>query len=154
MFLSLLKNASFWKIAGVVVLLASMAFLYYRHTNLIKDNQALSDKLEKVEMVVKQREKEIDDIKANVKEQQRIVDEVLKTERDNRKHVDDLQEKFTKKDRDLGNLAEKKTGLVQPIIQRGADYRNRCFEIASGSPVTEEDKDNNVCPQLIDSDSH
>lgn len=64
-----------------------------------------------------------------------------------------LNKKLTKtktgKKRDLTKIARRKTKLFEKIINRGSLYRNRCFEIASGSKLTEADKKNTVCKDLV-----
>ena len=57
---------------------------------------------------------------------------------------------------DLGNLAEKKPGLVEKIINKASDSAVRCMEIASGSPLTEEELNgspNRECPSFWPSDT-
>ena len=52
---------------------------------------------------------------------------------------------------DIGNLAEKKPGLVEKIINKASDSAVRCMEIASGSPLTEEELNgspNRECPSF------
>lgn len=66
-----------------------------------------------------------------------------------------LTESKNKKPRDLSKLAKNKPKMMEKIINRGAKFRNRCFEIASGSPILPEEltvpkKDrNNVCPEVF-----
>jgi hypothetical protein len=56
---------------------------------------------------------------------------------------------------ELGFLAANKPGLVENIINKASDAINRCFEIASGSPLTEAEisatrpsQINRECPEL------
>ena len=52
---------------------------------------------------------------------------------------------------DIGNLAENKPGLVEKIINKASDSAARCMEIASGSPLTEEELNgtpNRECPSF------
>ena len=52
---------------------------------------------------------------------------------------------------DIGNLAENKPGLVEKIINKASDSAVRCMEIASGSPLTEEELNgspNRECPSF------
>ena len=48
-----------------------------------------------------------------------------------------LDKRFTKKDRDVGKIAEKKPSLVEKIINNASERAKRCVEIASGAPLTE-----------------
>lgn len=58
-------------------------------------------------------------------------------------------------DHELGYLASEKPGLVENIINNASDNAARCFEIMSGSPLTETEKNarnasefNSECPWL------
>ena len=62
---------------------------------------------------------------------------------------DNLAKKLGK--HDIGELAEKKPGLVEKIINKASDSATRCLEIASGSPLTEEELNgtpNRECPSF------
>jgi hypothetical protein len=52
--------------------------------------------------------------------------------------------------RDFGKITRSKPGLINRIIDKASDNVNRCFEIATGSPI-EEGERNNECQDLIDS---
>ena len=56
---------------------------------------------------------------------------------------------------DLAFLAEKKPGLIQKIVTHGTKDVGRCFEILSGSPLTEKEiaatlksQTNSSCPDI------
>ena len=56
---------------------------------------------------------------------------------------------------DLANLAASKPGLVEPIVNNASTKAGRCFEILSGSELTEQEKGatsakqfNSECPWL------
>jgi hypothetical protein len=56
---------------------------------------------------------------------------------------------------DLGLLAEGRPGMVENIINQGTQDANRCLEILSGSPLTQQELDarlpsevNSSCPEL------
>ena len=87
---------------------------------------------------------------------------IVKREVETGKEVNDKleQDKKNLSDRlgkhDLGNLAENKPGLVEKIINKASDSAARCMEIASGSPLTEEElngKPNRECPSFWPSDN-
>ena len=62
---------------------------------------------------------------------------------------DNLSNRLNK--HDIGNLAENKPGLVEKIINKASDSAVRCMEIASGSPLTEEELNgspNRECPSF------
>ena len=53
--------------------------------------------------------------------------------------LENLNKRFNKNGRDIGKLATKKPGLVKDVINRATDRAKRCVEIASGSPLTEQE---------------
>ena len=53
--------------------------------------------------------------------------------------LENLDKRFNKNGRDIGKLATKKPGLVEDVINRATDRAKRCVEIASGSPLTEQE---------------
>lgn len=66
-----------------------------------------------------------------------------------------LAKKFDK--RDFGVFAAEKPAVTEKLINRGTKNAMRCLEIASGSPLTEAEKNakspleaNRECPSLID----
>ena len=70
--------------------------------------------------------------------------EILEANKEMNKLVKNLQQdlrsldkRFTKKDRDVGKIAEKKPSLVEKIINSASERAKRCVEIASGAPLTE-----------------
>lgn len=72
-----------------------------------------------------------------------------------KKEMDDLDKRFNKKNRDLGKDAIAKTSAVEKIINGASKDATRCVEIASGSPLTEQEKNakkkseiNSQCPSL------
>ena len=58
---------------------------------------------------------------------------------------------------DIGNLAENKPGLVERVINGASIKAGRCFELLSGAPLTDKEKEaengksfNSECPWLFD----
>lgn len=75
-----------------------------------------------------------------------------------RKERDDMNKKFTEssatgKKRNFGEIAEKKPGLVENIVNKATADSLRCNELASGSPLTEAERTgkvkNSICGNLI-----
>ena len=68
-----------------------------------------------------------------------------------------LDQKFNKINgkgeiRDMGKLATEKAKLIEKIINKGSANAKRCVEIASGSPLTEEELNgtpNRECPSFL-----
>ena len=72
-----------------------------------------------------------------------------------KKDLEDLDQRFTKKNRDIGKLAIKRTEAIERIINKGGKNAARCIELASGAEHTEEElkatlksKINPECPSL------
>jgi len=67
--------------------------------------------------------------------------------------VNALEEKLSK--HDIGNLAQAKPKLIEKIVDKGTADVLRCYEILTGSPLTEEEiavtkksKANTTCPDV------
>lgn len=85
-------------------------------------------------------EKQLDD----VKKAQKATIELNKKFEAARKQVDSLEDKFNKTSkllgkRDIGVLAINKPRAITRIITAGTKQHLRCFEIVSGSPLTEKE---------------
>ena len=72
-----------------------------------------------------------------------------------KKDLDDLDKRFNKKNRDVGKLAIAKTESIERITNGASVLAMRCVEIASGSPLTEDEKNatkksqiNSECPSI------
>ena len=137
------------KIILALVLLAGAGGGYLYVTKLQKDNAILKTNQVKLEtavaesnQVIEQQSKDLKKIRSTLKE----IDEQnakLKADRDA------LNNRLGK--HDIGNLAENKPGLVEKIINKASDSAARCVEIASGSPLTEEELNgtpNRECPSF------
>jgi len=137
------------KIILALVLLAGAGGGYLYVTKLQKDNAILKTNQVKLEtavaesnQVIEQQTKDLKKIRSTLKE----IDEQnakLKADRDA------LNNRLGK--HDIGNLAESKPGLVEKIINKASDSAARCVEIASGSPLTEEELNgtpNRECPSF------
>ena len=58
-----------------------------------------------------------------------------------KKDLEDLDKRFNKKNRDVGKLAIAKTKSIERITNGASALATRCIEIASGSPLTEKEKE-------------
>ena len=72
-----------------------------------------------------------------------------------KKNLEDLDKRFNKKNRDVGKLAIAKTKSIERITNGASALATRCIEIASGSPLTEAEKNatkkseiNTECPSI------
>ena len=126
---------------------AGGGFLYVK--KLQKDNEILKLNQAKLEPAV-------EDQKGVIEQQPKDFTKIRETlnilEEENKKlqkDKSDLSKRLGK--HDIGNLAENKPGLVEKIINGASKKALRCVEIASGSPLTEEElngKPNKECPSF------
>ena len=72
-----------------------------------------------------------------------------------KKDLENLDKRFNKKNRDVGKLAIAKTESIERITNGASALATRCIEIASGSPLTEKEKNatkkseiNSECPSI------
>ena len=112
--------------------------------NAIKMESAIADQQS---LIVSQKKDFNDILEANQKMNELVTN--LK------KDLDELDKRFGKKNRDIGKLAIERTGAIERVINKGSDNATRCIEIASGSPLTEEEKNatkktqiNPECPSI------
>ena len=112
--------------------------------NAIKLESAVA---EQQELIISQKEDFKEILAANQKMNELV--SVLK------KDLEDLDKRFNKKNRDVGKLAIAKTKAIERITNNGSANATRCIEIASGSPLTEAEKNatkkseiNTECPSI------
>ena len=142
------------KIILALVLLAGAGGGYLYVTKLQKDNAILKNNQVKLETavadnnaVIEQQTQDLKKIRSTLKEVEELNNK-LQADRDA------LNNRLGK--HDIGNLAENKPGLVEKIINKASDSAARCMEIASGSPLTDEElngKPNRECPSFWPSDT-
>ena len=137
------------KIGLVLVMLVGAGGGYLYVTKLQKDNAILKINQVKLEsavdnqkIVIEQQTADLKKIRSTIKRIE-VVNGKLQADRDS------LNKRLGK--HDIGNLAENKPGLVEKIINKASDSAARCMEIASGSPLTEEELNgtpNRECPSF------
>jgi len=129
-------------IMGIAVLGAMGGLMYVKH--LQSENEILKLNNEKLEGAVAEQKKVIEQ---QLKDIAQIRDINKQLQENNEKLQGDLNaanEKFNKVNasgerRDIGNLAVQKPRSIEIIEGRREKQRARCFEIAQGSPLTEEE---------------
>ena len=135
----------------ILALLGSAGYVL----KLQRDNTILKENAVKLESAISEQKQLIENQK---KDFEAILDankKINELVNNLKKELDDLDKRFTKKDRDIGKLALERTPAVEKVINKGADNATRCIEIASGSPLTEEEKNatkkseiNPECPSI------
>ena len=124
---------------------AGGGYLYVQ--KLQKDNAILKENQLKLESAVEDQKAVIE---SQAEDFRKIRDTLNKLEEQNKrleKDKEDLSKRLGK--HDMGNLAENKPKLVEKIINGASKSATRCVEIASGSPMTEEELNgtpNRECP--------
>ena len=137
------------KIGLVLVLLAGAGGGYLYVQKLQKDNATLKANQIKLESAVEDQKAVIE---SQAEDFKKIRSTLTKIEQENnklKKDKQDLSKRLGK--HDIGNLAENKPGLVERIINGASKSAARCVEIASGSPLTEEELNgtpNRECPSF------
>ena len=137
------------RLALILIILASAGGGYWYVQKLQKDNAILKSNQVKLEtavaesnQVIEQQSKDLKKIRSTLKEVEELNDSLQEDK-------NSLNKRLGK--HDIGNLAENKPGLVEKIINKASDSAARCVEIASGSPLTEEELNgtpNRECPSF------
>ena len=122
----------------------------YLYVNkLQKDNATLKTNQIKLESAVEDNNKVIEQQMEDINKIRNTLEIVEEEKKKLEKDKDDLNKRLGK--HDIGNLAENKPGLVEKIINKASKNAQRCVEIASGSPLTEEELNgtpNRECPSF------
>ena len=137
------------RIALIVILLAGAGGGYLYVNKLQKDNAILKTNQIKLESAVADNNAVIEQQTKDLKKIRTTLKEVEETNAKLQADRDALNKRLGK--HDIGNLAENKPGLVEKIINKASDSAARCVEIASGSPLTDEElngKPNRECPSF------
>ena len=143
------------KIAMVAILItgiagAGMYVMKLRSDNaILKANQLkLESAVEDQKQLIENQKKDFEEILNANKKMNELVN-VLK------KDLEDLDKRFNKKNRDVGKLAIAKPEAIERITNGASALATRCIEIASGSPLTEKEKNatkkseiNTECPSI------
>ena len=138
----------------MLLVLAGGAGGYAYVQKLQKDNAILKTNQVKLETAVSENNKVIEQQTKDLKKIRSTLSNLEEEKKKLQADKDNLSKKLGK--HDIGELAEKKPGLVEKIINKASDSAARCMEIASGSPLTEEElngKPNRECPSFWPSDT-
>ena len=137
----------------IVLLGVSGAGIYVM--KLRADNAILKANQIKLEQAVDSQQKVIEQQKKDFEAITKANQEINQLVNTLRKEFNDLDQRFNKKNRDLGKVAIERTDAIERIINSASNKAGRCVEIASGSPLTEAEKKatkkseiNTECPSL------
>ena len=137
------------KIGLVLVMMAGAGGGYLYVQKLQKDNATLKSNQIKLESAVEDQKAVIESQAEDFKKIRSTLDKLEEEKAKLEKDKADLSKRLGK--HDIGNLAENKPGLVERIINGASKSASRCVEIASGSPLTEEELNgtpNRECPSF------
>ena len=122
----------------------------YLYVNkLQKDNAILKTNQVKLESAIEESSQVIEQQKQDFEKIRNTLNTIEEENKKLQKDKEDLAKRLGK--HDIGNLAENKPGLVEKIINNASKSAQRCVEIASGSPLTEEELNgtpNRECPSF------
>lgn len=139
---------------AIVVAVGTMVagfYWYYQDSQkrimtLMANQAKLETAVEIQEQTIKQQQ---EDMARQAEALQFVNEQYEKAQQDNQR----LSDKLSK--HELGHLAEKKPGLIEKTINRASANAARCFEILSGSPLTDSElaatkksEINNECPSI------
>jgi hypothetical protein len=127
-------------VALVIAMGSSLVYIKYlksENETLFENNFKLEQAFSQQQDVIAQKKQDIAAIRSSLS--------VVKNQNDKlSSELNSTERKFNKissdgKVRDMGELAIGKPELIEKIINRGTVNAKRCYEIATGSPLTEEE---------------
>ena len=142
------------KLLMVLIMMAGAGGGYLYVKKLQKDNLTLKINQSKLETAIEDNNAVIEQQTVDLKKIRSTLSELDEVNKKLQADKDNLSNRLNK--HDIGNLAENKPGLVEKIINKASDSAVRCMEIASGSPLTEEELNgspNRECPSFWPSDT-
>ncbi len=122
-------------IAGVLAAAGFGLWKYYQYNQSIITAYAAENA--KKEVVINETQIALAQLQKDNKLLQEQFSETTKKFKISQQRIDELENKLQR--HDIGVKAAKKPGLVEKIIDKGSEQINRCFEIQSGSPLTQEE---------------
>ena len=152
-----------WEIrAAIAAVIAAIAFGIYAYVQSLRADLATSEANNSaLNTAVDQQQKTIDQMQRDVRVGQRLNRELDAAVKSQRRDVEDLRERLRDRRDENGNqvtlagLAAKKPTLIERKINHGTNNAYRCMEIASGAPLTEQERNatkpseiNPECPGL------
>ena len=144
-------------VALVIVLVIAGGFYYV--TGLRADLAVSQENARKMTEAVEKQQEAIAQMQAEQQKIKELNNELNTTIKLQNKDMENLKDRFTTsangEKRDFGKAAAKKPASLERAVNRGTVNALRCLEIASGSPLTEAEKNatkpseiNRECPSL------
>ena len=145
-------------LAILVIVVIGAAGIWYV-TGLRADLAVSQENTKKMSDAVELQKQVIQQMQADQKKIQKLNQDLINTVESQKRDIQSLADRFsTNADgskRDLGEIAVQKPSSIERAINKGTKNALRCIEIASGSPLTEQEKNatksdeiNKECPSL------
>lgn len=151
-----LSSLKYIAILGIVLVVVGGL---YHVANLQAQLAIERENVKKLETAIEEQKQVINQYQQDIAQQQQINKELQSAAEMQRRDIDSLRKRFTVAN--LGKLAKVNPDMVESKINRGSANATRCFEIASGSPLTERERNakdakefNPECPSLWPGTSH
>lgn len=137
---------------GIVILVIAGTFYWYfnwsqKQLTTLRENNA------QLEIAVQTNEATINSLKENIAQVNQVLTDTNQALSETRIQNRELQTRLS--EHDIGALAEAKPGLVERAINNGTANAMRCFELMSGAPLTDKERNarnaqefNSECPWL------
>lgn len=129
---------SYIKIGALIVLLAAISGAYWYFNWSQQEMQTLRDNNIKLELAIAESEATVKALRDSMQEA------VARFNTTNQKFQSARKDNIVLRDKlgrhELGALAEAKPGLVENLVNKGSQNAARCFEILTGSPLTETER--------------
>lgn len=150
-------------IAAVIIaaIMYTCWLFYHNYTVMVQTVEAQKVEVSQLKDAVKDQKEVITQVQNDAKLNATIRDQLSTTVNKHEEELHVFDGKFETINKRTGavdtlsKLADKKPTIIQKIINKGTDDFLRCIEIASGSPITQDEKDakkpseiNNSCPDI------
>lgn len=148
-------------VLAVVGIVGGTVYAGYRYVNglqeenvrLVTENATLVANNAQLEQAIKEQQDTIASLERDIELQRQILTDTSDRFQSARDQVRDLQDRLSR--HEIGYLAYRRPGLVENIVNNATNDVGRCFEIATGAPLTEEELNatlpsqiNRECPDL------
>lgn len=104
-------------------------------SNLQRDNATMIANIAQYQVALTEQQETITSLLRDIELQSEILNNTNQSFQSARNQVRELQDRLGR--HELGYLAYRKPGLVENIVNRASDRVGRCFEIATGAPLTQ-----------------
>lgn len=140
----------------LLLIIASLSgAAYWKYNDMLQTINTLRDNNAQLEIGIATNEQALESLQSDYASIQRENTRINQAYAEIRRQNARLSEKLS--DIDLGLLAAERPDSIERAVNRGTVNAGRCFEILSGSPLTEEEQNaqdaetfNKECPWLYD----